>query len=174
MVLKNLEQELATVHRLYNQTLDRNWGFVPITLEDLEFAAADLKSILRPEMAMIAEKDGEPVGFSLAFPNINEFMWRARSSKGLMRILKFLWLLKTSNPKEARLAILGVHPDYRNKGIAPVFYYESLTRASHVYDGGEMSWVEESNEEMSKAIRLLGAKRYKTYRIYEKPLEATV
>src|SRR5690606_37539599 len=92
---------------LYNQTLDRNWGFVPITHEDMAHAAGDLKAIVDPEMIMIAEKDGVPVGFSMTLPNINEFLWKTKGSRGILRVLRFLWLLKTSHPREARLAVLG-------------------------------------------------------------------
>ncbi len=165
--LKRLKQEIPILTEIYNQTLDRNWGFVPITNEDLEFAAEDLKAILDPNMVLIAEKDGKPVGFSLCIPNINELMWKAKSAKGILRILKFVWLLKTTHPKEARLAVLGVAPQYRNKGIAPVFYYESLNRAKGKLVGGELSWIEETNVEMAKAITLMGGQKYKTYRIFE-------
>jgi hypothetical protein len=168
--LKHLKDEIPILTKLYNQTLDRNWGFVPVKNEDLEFSAQDLKAILDPNMVLIAEKDGQPVGFSLTIPNINELLWKVRSSKGLMRILKFVWLMKTSHPREARLAVLGVAPEFRNKGIAPVFYYESLQRGRKNYVGGELSWIEESNLEMTKAIGLMGGQKYKTYRIFEREI----
>lgn len=168
--MKRLSEELKIIQRLYNETLDRNWGFVPITLEDLEFAASDLKAIVDPSMVMIAEKDGQAVGFSMTIPNINELMWKAKTSKGIMRILKFVWYLKMKHPKEARLAILGVAPEYRNKGIAALFYYETLIRGKKKYIGGELSWVEETNEDIIKAIQVMGGQKYKTYRIFEAPL----
>lgn len=168
--LSRLKDELKIIQVLYNETLDRNWGFVPVTYEDLEYAANDLKAIMDPEMVMIAEKDGVAVGFSMVIPNINEFMYKARNSGTLMRILKFVWYMKTSSPKLARLAILGVRPQYRNSGIAALFYFESLMRGKKKYTGGELSWVEESNKEIIHAITVMGGKKYKTYRIYESAL----
>lgn len=168
--MKNMDRDLKIICQLYNSTLDRNWGFVPITFEDLQFAAKDLKAIIEPHMVLIAEKAGEPVGFSMTLPNINEFLWKTRHAKGLLRVLKFLWHLKTSSPKEARLAVLGVHPKFRNKGVAPLFYYETWARGRQDYVGGELSWVEDSNTEMGKAIELMGGQKYKTYRIYERAL----
>ena len=168
--LKRLSEELKIIQTLYNETLDRNWGFVPLTLEDLEYAANDLKAIIDPNMVMIAEKDGEAVGFSMAIPNVNEFMFKAKKSGTLMRMLKFIWYLKTSSPKLARLAILGVRPQYRNSGIAALFYFESLMRGKQKFTGGELSWVEESNKEIIHAITVMGGQKYKTYRIYESSL----
>lgn len=165
--LKKLDDDLKIIEKLYNETLDRNWGFVPITFEDLQFAAADLKQIVDPNMVMIAEKNGVPVGFSMVIPNVNEFMWRAKSSRGILRILKFAWWLKTSHPKEARLAVLGVAPEFRNKGIAALFYFETLMRGKNKYIGGELSWIDETNDEIIKGITVMGGQKYKSYRLYE-------
>lgn len=64
---------------------------------------------------------------------------------------------------------MGVHPDFRNTGIAALFYYESLMRGKKKYRGGELSWVEETNHELIKSIKVLGGEHYKTYRIFESP-----
>ncbi len=170
MQLKNLAAELQIIRDLYNSTLCRNWGYVPITAEDLDHAAKDLKEIVAPDMLLIAEKNGKPVGFSLAIPNINEFLAKTKKSNRVMRALKFIWALKTKHPKEARLAAMGVHPEYRNTGIAALFYYESMVRGKGRYTGGELSWVEETNHELIKSLKVLGGTKYKTYRIYETPV----
>jgi GNAT superfamily N-acetyltransferase len=168
--LKNLSNELKILHKLYNETLDRNWGYVPISMEDLEYAAADLKAIVDPELVMIAEKNGEPVGFSMCIPNINEILWRTKKNGTLVRMVKFLWGLKVRGPKEARLAALGVAPEFRGKGVAALFYAETLLKGGKKFQGGELSWVEETNEEIIKGIAVMGGHKYKTYRIYEAAL----
>ncbi len=170
--MKRLNDELKIIRELYNATLDRNWGFVPLSMEEMEYAAEDLKSIVDPSLVMIAEKDGVPAGFSMVIPNINEFLGRTKRSSILMRILKFAWMLKTRSPREARLAVLGVKPEFRNKGLAALFYAETLLRGKKTYIGGELSWVEETNEDIMRGIEVMGAKRYKTYRIYEQGLGA--
>lgn len=165
--LKNLDRDLRIIHELYNSTLDRNWGFVPLELEDLQEAAKELKVIVDPELVMIAEKDGKPAGFSLVIPNINEFMWRVKSSPNWLRVLRFVWLLKTRRPKEARLTVLGVKPEFRNKGLGALFYAETLIKGGAKFVGGELSWVEANNTEMISGLSVMGAKQYKSYRIYE-------
>jgi len=168
--LNRMDRELAIIQDLYNHTLKRNWGFVPISQEELDFAAQDLKQILRPELVLIAEKEGEPVGFSMLLPNINEHLLYAKSSQGFLRILKFIWRLKTRTPKEARLAILGVKPEYENLGVPAVFYLESIQRGKKAFVGGELSWIEESNTPMIRSLEMMGALKYKTYQIFEKAL----
>jgi GNAT superfamily N-acetyltransferase len=168
--MSRLKEELKIIQVLYNATLNRNWGFIPLSYEDLEFAANDLKAFVKPELVLIAEKDGEPVGFSMLLPNINELMWRAKNSSTLGKILKFVWNLKMNPPKEARLAVLGVKPEFQASGVAPVFYLETILRGREQFLGAEASWIEESNTPMIRSMELLGAKKYKNYRVYEKPL----
>ncbi|MBM4304949.1 MAG: hypothetical protein FJ112_11580, partial [Deltaproteobacteria bacterium] len=126
--LSKFKEELKIIHELYNATLNRNWGYVPLALEDLEFAANDLKAFVEPEYVLIAEKDGEPVGFSMLLPNINELMWKVKNSSTLGKIIKFLWYLKVNPPKQGRLAVLGVKPEFQASGIAAVFYLEAILR----------------------------------------------
>lgn len=168
--LKNLDHDLKIIQELYNETLDRNWGFVPITFEDMKASAKDLVAIIDPELVVIAEKDGQAVAFSMVIPNINEFLWRAKGSPTWLRVLKFVWWLKTSRPKEARLAVLGVKKEFRNKGIGPLFYVEALVKGGAKFVGGELSWIEANNRDLIAGIEVIGAKRYKGYRVYEKPL----
>jgi len=170
--LKNLEKELEIIEYLFNTTLVREWSFMPTTKADLEFAARDLKAILDPSMVLIAEVHGKPVGFSLTIPNVNEFMNDARRSKGLLRLLRLAWYVKTRRPRTARLAVLGVLPEFRSKGVAPVFYFESLKRGVRNYIAGELSWVQDINAEANKTAAIMGVRRYKSYRIYEKTLES--
>ena len=66
--MKDIKGELARVKNIYNKAWDPNWGFVPMTDEEFDFIAADLKSIVNPKYVCFAEIDGEPVGFSLHFP----------------------------------------------------------------------------------------------------------
>ncbi|MFM8314518.1 MAG: GNAT family N-acetyltransferase [Deltaproteobacteria bacterium] len=168
--MAKLKDELKIIHELYNSTLNRNWGFIPLALEDLEFAANDLKAFVEPEHVLIAEKEGEPVGFSMLLPNINELMWKCRKSSTLVKMIKFIWNLKMNPPKEARLAVLGVKPEFQASGVASVFYLEAIRRGGKRFAGAECSWIEESNTAMMRSLELLGAKKYKNYRIFEKPL----
>ncbi len=170
--LKKLDSELEIIHGLYNRTLDRNWGFVPITLEDLKFAAGDLKTIADPNLVMIAEKNGQPAGFSMALPNINEILWRIKKSPRWLKPLQFLWHLKMHPPSTARVAVLGVLPEYRGTGIGALFYAESLWYGGKKFRGGELSWIDEDNEEIMSGIKVLGGTREKTYRLYEKAVGA--
>jgi len=164
---KHFLRELRIVHRLFNETLADEWNFMPLAAEDLEYAARDLGRILDPGLVLFAEHEGRPVGFCFSVPNANELMERAKGTRGLRR----LWTLArhARRPfRSFRLAMLGVLPEYRNKGISPSFFAETFRHMKKHYDFAEVSWVQDINEQIHKAAAFVGSRRYKTYRVYEK------
>ena len=48
--MSSLEEELKIVQEIYNSTLDRNWGFIPITMDELLASAEDMKAFADPKM----------------------------------------------------------------------------------------------------------------------------
>ncbi len=176
--LKSFEQELVRAKEVYNSAWGRNWGFVPMTEAEIEHLAHGLKPILDPEMVFFAEDDGQPVGISVALPDVNETLLEVYPKPGgLLRYaydgLRFLWA-KRKRPRLFRLLIMGVVESYRNRGIDGVFYVESARAAlAKGYQQCEMSWILESNTMMNRIIQRMGGKIYKTYRVYDKALTPT-
>lgn len=169
MNMRKLEEELPLIQRLYNVTLDRNWGFVPVLAEDLLAAAKGLKRVADPEMIHFAEKNGEPAGFAMCLPNLNQLLAKTKKTPpGILRLLHLFWLIRTQRPNQCRLAILGVVPTYRARGINAWLFYEQLSRAKGRYQTGELSWIEESNQEIIENIEMMGGTKYRTYHLYEK------
>lgn len=174
--LKSFADELVRAKRVYNSAWGRNWGFVPMTDAEIEHLAHGLRQFLDPDMVFFAEHNGEPVGISVAIPDVNEPLRRAypRPGDGLLRFLydgaRFLWE-RRKRPRLFRLLIMGVVEEYRNRGIDGAFYFHTAQAAlAKGYKLCEMSWILENNVMMNRIIQRLGGKVYKTYRIYEKPL----
>jgi GNAT superfamily N-acetyltransferase len=72
---------------------------------------------------------------------------------------------------QIRLAILGVLPPYRHRGLELILIEEVWRRGTAVgYRRAELSWILEDNEPMTKGLRALGARPTKTYRLYQKAL----
>jgi hypothetical protein len=165
--LKNLRSELELVLEVYNNAWSKNWGFVPMTREEILHAAGDLKQIADEDYLYLAEKDGRPVAFSVTLPNINEALINIRSGKlfptGIFKLLSGMKKIKN-----VRVLMLGVIKEYQTAGLGSVFYLESFkTGQRKGINGGELSWILEDNIPMNKAAEFMGAKKYKTYRVYE-------
>lgn len=168
--MKNLKKEMEIIHRLYNRTLDRNWGFYPIALDDLLHAADDLKAIADPDLILFACIDGREAAFSLSLPNVNELFHAARGRKGILRFLEMALRIQFQRPKDIRLCVLGVDPEYQNKGLSALLFYEAFMRKKAKYQRTEVSWVEANNMEILEGAELMGGHRDRTYQIFEKKL----
>jgi len=167
--MQNFEQEVATAFEIYNSAWAKNWGFVPMTTDEFRYMAKALKPIIDPEVVLLVEVQGQPVAFSLALPDYNILL---RKTKG--RLLPFGWmhfLFGKRRIHEVRMLTLGVVEQYRRRGLDILLYYESFRRGvPRGYLSCEMSWILDDNLLMMRALERFGAARYKTYRIFEKPL----
>ncbi len=170
----SLSRDLAKIREVYNEAWEKNWGFVPMTPEEMDFMAARLKPLLVPELLWIGEApkpDGtlEPIAFMLMLPDYNVAIAPTRG-----RLLPFGWLrflLARSRIKTVRVVTLGVKGPWRQSGIQSIMMADSLRfLLKKGYTGAEVSWLLEDNELVIGAVRLWGGKLYKTYRIYEKAL----
>jgi hypothetical protein len=79
-------------------------------------------------------------------------------------------LLKFHLIKTDRLTILGVEPDYRDKGLSALLFFESFRIAKAKYEVSEVSWVEANNVEILEGAELMWGCRSRTYEIFEKSL----
>jgi GNAT superfamily N-acetyltransferase len=165
----DLEAEVSRFMEVYNEAWGPNWGFVPITEEEVRFQAKNLKPILDENWAMIAEREGEVVGAALTLPDINEVLAKMNG-----RVLPFGWwhfLTGRRKVNQVRVFALGVKPDYQHYGVAAALYVRHREVAARVRQtGGEMGWILEVNEPMNRAMEGMGGKVVKRYRLYELPL----
>jgi len=166
---RDLDAELGRFMEVYNEAWGRNWGFVPITEQEVSFQARTLKQVIEERWTFIAERDGEVLGAALTLPDINQAMAKLQG-----RLLPFGWLrflLAKRRIDQVRVFALGVKPDYQHTGIAAAFYIRHLEEASPdgVY-GGETGWILEVNEPMNRAMKGMGGRIVKKYRLFERPL----
>lgn len=171
--LKDFDEEINRIREIYNQAWSKNWGFVPLQRDEFAHIAKDMKMIIDPDIAFIAEIDGKPVGFSLSLPNIYEAQIKLRNGRLFPTgLFKLLWALKIRKSiGSTRIITLGVIHDYQRRGIESVFYIETYDRSlKNGYGWGEISWILEDNEMMIKAAQAMGSSQYKRYRLLEKPL----
>jgi GNAT superfamily N-acetyltransferase len=165
----DLEAEVTRFMEVYNEAWGPNWGFVPITEEEVAFQAKNLKPILDENWAMIAEREGEVVGAALTLPDINQVLGKMNG-----RVLPFGWwhfLTGRRKINQVRVFALGVKPEYQHFGVAAALYVRHVETAARVRQkGGEMGWILEVNEPMNRAMEGMGGKVVKRYRLYELPL----
>ena len=173
--LRQLPEEIRRLKSIYNAMMDPAWLFQPLNEEEFDAIVARLRPLVRvrPELCLIAEVRGEPVAFSVTLPDSNRaiqaaggYLTRWGLPVGLARMA---WAARDID--RLRVLLFGIKPGFRRRGLDALLYLETLRAARRLgYDGAELGWVTEDNELMVRAIESMGARRYKTYRIYDRPL----
>jgi hypothetical protein len=170
-----LKKEVHDILDVFNDAWRENWGFVPATDAEARKMAADLQLILDKELSFFAEIDGQPVGICVCLPNLNEVIFDFHGKLSPLNIGKLVWRLKIRRPKSARLMLLGIRTELRGKKryapLATAIIAELVRRGlKQGYQWAELGWTLEDNRLINAAIQSMGAKIYKRYRLFEKPI----
>jgi hypothetical protein len=170
-----VREDIGTIMSIFNDAWSDNWGFVPLTEKELEKLAEDTKILLMPELTRIVFIDGEAAAVMMALPNLNEAIADLRGKIFPFGFAKLLWRLKVKGPATARLVILGIRKKWRHVrryAALSAYLYVEVNRAAHLLGvrRGELSWTVEDNAPINVAIKMMGGKVYKTYRVYEREL----
>jgi GNAT superfamily N-acetyltransferase len=164
--MKKFDEGLKKVKYVYNKAWAPNWGFVPMTDDEINAMAKDLKMLVVPELVLFGEINGQVVGFSLTMPDYNQIFKKLNGRLFPFGFVKLLTQRKTIS--RVRILTLGIIPEFQKRGLDAVFYYEILQRAHKMgIDYGEAGWVLEDNEMMNRGALMMEGELYKKYRIYE-------
>ena len=166
---KNFDYEMKIFKDVYNSAWEKNWGFIPLTDEEVSYLGEMLKTIVVPDLTLVAEKNEEPVGFMGLLPDFNSVLKHMNGGVNPVSIAKALYYSRRI--KDLRLLLLGIKPEYRNKGVDALLFREGF---KGVRKGGykrvEFSWILEDNIPVQRLVELIGGRFYKKFRIYEKNL----
>jgi hypothetical protein len=164
--MKNFQRDLEKFKFVYNKAWAPNWGFVPMTEEQIDAMAKDMKPIAEPSLVLFGEIEGKLIGAALVMLDYN-FIFKQMNG----RLFPFNFIKLFTQKKKikwARILTLGIIPEYQKKGLDTIFYWEIVNRAADIgIRLGEASWVLEDNDMMNRGLELMNAERYKKYRIWE-------
>jgi len=173
IVPERLAEEVHLVIEIYNEAWADNWGFLPVTDEEADSLVDALRPILDPGLVHFAYIEGQPVAVLGAFPDPYYALrprWHWYGDSDLVRVLR-LMRLRRRIPR-VRLLFFGVRPGFRRLGIDALLYAEAKEYAMRRgYQQYETSMLLEENELVIRASEFMGGHRYKTWRIYDLPLE---
>ena len=163
---RRFADEVRTFLHIYNESLGGTWGFVPLTSGEIDHMAASLKYLIEPELTLVAEVDGKPVGAVFCLLDYNP---RIKAIDGRLFPFGFLRLLWNKKAiKRLRAISTNVVPEYQAWGIGLVLMnglYERFMKWG--LREVEFSWVLESNYLSRRTLERGGALVTKKYRMYQ-------
>jgi hypothetical protein len=154
---------------IYNAAWAKNWGFIPITEAEIDYSSKLLKPLVVPDLTILAEKDGEPAGFMCMVPDYNFVLRKMKGRLNPVTIVKALYYSRKI--PDLRMMLLGIKPEYRNRGVDALLYIEGFKGVRRGgYKRVEFSWILEDNLDIIRHTEMIDAPLYKSYRIYEKDI----
>jgi len=159
--------EVEAFLSIYNHSMARHWSFVPLSRQEMKHMAKGLRRLIVPELAVVAEIDGKLVGAVICLPDYNP---RIKQIDGRLFPFGFARLLWNKRAiKKVRLLAANVMPEYQLLGVGLVLL-RALVPAGLAWglEEVEYSWVAESNTLSRGSLEKGGAKRIKTYRVYDR------
>ena len=173
--MRRLDEEVRTLTGILNDAWAGNWGFTPTTEAETKALASTLRLVIDPRLTWFAEIDGEPAGFMVRLPNINEAIRDLGGKLLPFGWAKLIWRLKGKGLKTGRVPLMGVKRKFaasRRGQLLPFQLIDAVAQSARRlgYERYELSWVLEDNLAMRRICDAGGARVYKTYRLYEKAL----
>ena len=170
------DAEAAIILHILNNAWSDNWGFVPFTDREIAYAGKKFKPIVREDLIMIAEYEGEPVAFMMTLPDLNEQLKPMGGSLWPFNWAKLLWWLRQPHARTMRVPLMGVLKKHQGSRLASQLAFmmiEAIRRNAVTRYGatrGEIGWVLDDNQGMNAIADAIESRVNKEYTIYEKAL----
>ncbi len=108
---------------LFNETYSKLSSFVPITEVQKAYFKKKYISFINPEyIKFIVDKDDRLIAFSIVMPSFSEALQKAKGTLFPFGIFHLLNARK--NSKDVIFYLIGIHPDFQNKGVTAIIFNE--------------------------------------------------
>ena len=169
MDMKHFWADVEHVRQIWNEAWLDHREFVPWPEDEFHFMAKNLKLIANPKLAKLAFIKGEPAGFVIPLPNVNEAL--IHSSGHITPLLLYRLMRVRKKGKWLRLAILGVREKFQKSGIEAIMLCDSYnTGIAMGYQHADMSFITEENDKLLKLLDHMNFLRYREYRTFQRKL----
>jgi ribosomal protein S18 acetylase RimI-like enzyme len=166
---KTLSQRLEDARQILNESFINNPMFVPVSREEFDFQAKDMKLILDPRISTVMKRGEEVVGAVIAIPDINQFLKAVDSKPGIT--LPYHYLKYRLNRKRAVVIFQGVRPKYQGMGVNPLMLshiMREMKKAGYETVGG--TWIADENAASLRQTEKSGAKKLHRLHLFRKVL----
>ena len=170
-----LAEDVEIIRTIYNDAWKDNWGFVPLTEEDLKGISSDMRPFVKPEAGMIAERAGVPVGTAMILPNLFEVTADLGANPSLLGWCKLGWRMLFHRFRTGRVILLGVKSELRYSVGGAVLVSNMIDEIIRRYSNYKADWIEagwvlDNNRPLQKVLEHFQFQISRTIRLYDKQL----
>ena len=166
---KNFSKEILLFLKIYNESLQGTWGFVPLSDGEVKALGMSMKLLINPAATSVIEVDGEAVAVGLGLPDYNPIIKKIDG-----KLFPFGWiriLLDRKKITKMRIISANVSLEWQRWGLGLVLLNRMLPDVLAIgITDAEFSWVLESNDLSRGSLERAGLVPAKTYRLYDRTL----
>ena len=165
--MEHAGSDLELVREVFNDAFSSNWNFLPLSSEEYSFAAEFLHLVTLPELVVIVEHEGVPVGVLECVLDINPLLRQFRGKIGPVKFLRFL--RRRKKIRNLIIYAVGIKKAYQGTHVFALLL-DAACRIARNFDVLETTWMSDDNKLALRAAKLLGLERDKEFVIYRKTL----
>lgn len=173
---KNFAQEAAIILGILNDAWSQNWGFVPLSDDEIAYVGKKLKPIVFEDLIMITEYEGRPIAFMIVLPDLNEALKGLNGSLLPFGWAKLLNWLRKPQVRSLRVPLMGVLKEYKSTRLASqvafmmIEYIRRVAIPHFKASRAEIGWILDDNQGMNAIATAIESKVNRIYTLYEKNL----
>ena len=154
---------------LLDETYKKLYGVVPANPKLVKNMISTFKIFIpKKYFRVIVDKDDNLISFAMLMPSFSEAL---RKSKGRITLPFIIRALKTmKKPKMVDFMLVGVHPDFANKGIPSVFLKLFYPMFDEGVESFETNLNLEYNHEIMNCWKYFNARQHKRRRCFKKEI----
>lgn len=170
---KKMLERKEEVFQLFNEAWEANWGHVPLTRKQFTNVFKLLKPLLRAELITLILDGDSVAAFIINIPDLNPSIRKLNGKLSPWSLVKLYYEAKFKPVRRIRTLLLGVKRVYQRRQLHLALImssFLSLTKTQEKLEFVDCSLIPETLHHYIKALEGFGARRYKTWRIYERDI----
>lgn len=123
-----------------------------------------MKPIIDEKLTYFAYYKGEPVGFYISLPEINQVFKKFNGKLNLWNKIRLMYHLKMRKCRTSFGLAFGIDPYHQGKGLEGALFYalSQNVQPKKLYDDVVITWIGDFNPKMINIIENIGAKKIQT------------
>lgn len=167
---KQLSKFAEDFRTVYNKGWVKHEGVKAMGAAQAQNIMKSMRPVLDERIMWFAYYEGEPVGFFITLPELNQLFKYVNGNLNWLGKLKFAYHRWRGACKTMYGIVFGITPEHQGKGVeaAMVVAAGELIQNNHEipYVDLQMNWIGDFNPKMMKVVEQVGSRIYKTHHTY--------
>ncbi|SDK81285.1 hypothetical protein SAMN05421823_103624 [Catalinimonas alkaloidigena] len=173
---KKLDAYAEEFRTIYNKAWTRHQGVAAMSSAQAKGLMQKMKPILDEDIIWFSYYKGEPVGFFIILPELNQIFKHLNGKLDWWGKLQFVYHKWRGTCKKMFGVVFGIVPEHQGKGLEGAMVVATGKHVQHEgfrYQDFEMNWIGDFNPKMVHVAEQMGGRLAKVHATYRKLFDET-